>query len=353
MKIETLASDLGDDIKIVKQEGGMINDNYIVESTSDNKVYFLTVYSSRKDWWKVKKNIRVGNLLESAGVPVPKAIRYGVYDGEEGSTAYLMREYITGETYDSLMKDGVSLGETDWIKLLSDFGDNLAKIHSIRLDNFGMIKGCNITSSPLSRITHSVDWVSFVDQLLEEREGRLSNIFPQMKIGGVNGLDIHKLFSNIKRYYVDHRGSLFSVAEPALTHNDLVFTNLIASKTDDEETRWNLSGILDTDWALAGDPDYDLIQIENWARLAPYSYEFSTYFGSFIDSYRQRRPILSNLEDKRGIYHIARSISYLTSVFDYDYEEFAASPLHRRQVEKHYGFLRNIVSNNDDFKLFV
>lgn len=352
MNIEHLAQGIVGNSRISKQEGGMINNNYHIESIPDKKSYFLTIYTSKEDWWKAKKNARVGNLLLNAGVPTPKVVKYGLLDNEGVSVTYLLREYICGETYDSLMLSENKLEETDWIKLLSDFGDNLARIHKIGFDSFGMIKGGNITSSPSNRISHSPDWISFFDQLINEKRGRLANIYPEMKIGSVSGVNIHTLFDSIMDYYSIHRNSLLSVTKPYLTHNDLINTNLIASKINEDGNDWMLGGILDTEWSLAGDPDYDLIQIENWVQFAPYRKKFNNYFPYFIDSYQQNRNLSPDLEDKRGIYHIARSISYLTSVFDYDYEVFASSKLHVHQVQEHYAFLHNVVRNNYEFKLF-
>jgi len=353
MNVESLARGIIGDARVTMQEGGIINSNFRIDSVSDSsKSFFLTIYSSKDNWWKVKKNVRMGHLLEEAGVPTPKIIKYGLFDNEGKLEAFLLREYISGETYDSLMLSENKLGEMDWIRLLSSFGDNLARIHKIGFDSFGMVKGSNITNSPSNRISHSPNWISFFDQLINERRGRLASIYPEMKIGNVNGTDIYTLFDSIMEYYSIHRNSLLSVVQPYLTHNDLINTNLLASKMNEDRNGWVLAGILDTEWSLAGDPDYDLIQIENWVQFAPYRNKFNNYFPYFINSYQQNRTISPDLEDKRGIYHIARSISYLTSVFDYDYEVFASSRLHIHQVQEHLAFLQNVVRNNYEFKLF-
>jgi hypothetical protein len=68
-----------------------------------------------------------------------------------------------------------------------------------------------------------------------------------------------------------------------------------------------------------GDPDIDLIQIENWLQFAPYKEKFIRYKKSFIESYIQNRAISKDFERKRRLYNMVRSISYLAVVFSLRY----------------------------------
>lgn len=352
MNIESISRKIAGNVIPQEESGGIVNKNFhLVPMELGGKETFLTLYPDRKDWWKVKKNVRVTSLFSKVGIPTSQTLSYGLIVDNGEKVAYLLKEFIDGKTFDSLMSQPDTLGEDDWRRLSGQLGYALSAMHAIKLENFGMIKGRNIAISSLGKSVNGKNWLEFVDQLMMEREDRLVKIFPEMKIGDVSGVDIYGLFNKAKQFYLRNRNSLSSVNMPYLTHNDMYFSNVMAKK-DQNSNRWNLRAIVDMEWALGGDPDLDLVQLENWLQFSPYRDRFLHYKQSFLEAYQANRQIPNNFPNKRMVYHILRSLSYLTSVFDEDYKQFAHSPKHVKNVRDHFDLTERVMSNGKINEIF-
>jgi fructosamine-3-kinase len=246
-----------------------------------------------------------------------------------------------GKDFDAVMRDSENLSDTDWEALLSQLGESLSRMHTLQLDQFGLIKANFISGSERRDIPAFLNWREFVDTMLCDREKTIQSIDDGFKCGDVSGADIKKLFNQAKSFYLANTGSLENIKIPFLTHNDMRMGNVMAKHVGGV---WQLASIIDHEWVLAGDPDIDLIQIENWLQFAPYKEKFIRYKKSFIESYIQNRAISKDFERKRRLYNMVRSISYLAVVFSLrDFAGFIAYPQNVLNVQKHFGLLEDTI----------
>ena len=182
--------------------GGDINHASMLEM-DDGSAYFLK-YHSGSDADMFEKEKRGLRLLRhhSNGIIVPEVIAVGFAEGP--NVGYLVMEFIQSGTPDSAF--------------YQKFGSNLAALHKVTNENFGLDHDNYIGRLPQSNRRHS-SWAEF---FIQER------LEPQLKMAIDSGQLSGSVQKNFNQLYKE-LPNLFPVESPSLIHGDLWSGNFMCS----------------------------------------------------------------------------------------------------------------------------
>ncbi len=279
---------------------GLINKTYeIIISTPDEKSKELILRLSPKESWKPKKEKFVYELISGKTfVPVPKV--YLIESSEEliGSSFMLLSK-IKGEDLDKVYS------KTRNKSLISNAGEYLGEIHSIKMPAFGWIMDNGIEPK-FSK------WTDFLEYDLNEKLSSLAMVrhFPKQVI------------NQSRRFFSTKRNILDTEEKPCLLHKDYHYSHIIA---DDK----NINGIIDVEWAIAGRPELDLVKSCMW--MFPKEKETEKIF---LNGYRKKAKISSGFEERKTIYEFLILVSSLSLAYEYH---------NLKWVEEHLARLRGIL----------
>jgi len=239
--------------------GGDINQASFVEM-NDGTTCFLK-YNAREGRDMFEKEVKGLQLLRdaNAGFLIPDVLDYGFVEGP--NVGYLLLEYITtGTPTDDFHKQ---------------FGRQLADLHSISNDHFGLDHNNYIGRLPQSNHFHA-DWVSF---FIEER------LEPQLKMAIDDGkltLSVHNKFKSLYHKLDD----LLPREPPALLHGDLWSGNYMCGS--DQKT------VLIDPAVYYGHREIELA--------------FTQLFGSFnkyfYSTYKESYPLEPGFDERKDIYNL-------------------------------------------------
>ncbi|NHJ38532.1 MAG: aminoglycoside phosphotransferase family protein [Asgard group archaeon] len=253
------------------------SENYIVKiltrpPTSEREIYRLEKevqlfkhFRSLHDTRGIKNNQR-------KNVPVPKV---DYYEGNEeiiGYKYYIMNE-IPGESLDKFWND---LTKNQKERFVQNFAEITRSIHSISYEMFGEIEQYDCPRQFYS-----------MESLIKTNTRRC------VRYIGRNKLLPIKFVLKIQDYIEKLLEKSNFCSTPGLVHTDLNPSNIIIEKSNDQI---KINGILDFEWAYAGDPIFDLFEIENeWLndfKLQRIFYErYSNGLYSQLENYEAERKI--------------------------------------------------------------
>jgi hypothetical protein len=327
--------------------GGIINRNFLVVPNSPNieshyVAAFLTLYPDSQSWWKVAKEFTIAELLAPTTVKHPEIYRGGMHLDSKTSelTAYLSRQFINGRELDNILRSVDEIDFLQWDSLLAELATNLAAIHEVKLPGYGMIYGRQISGSSHKKVVPAPSWRTYLSTEVRSLGQVIENIDPHKQIGDITGAALQQFWQESESWFVDNSDIFTQVREPRLTHNDARFANFLVTAVAGIPTH-RLAATIDFEWALAGDPEVDLVQVENWLQFAPYQEKFWQHRASFVESYLERRSLSPNYETKRRWYHWWRSLQYLAAIFTSN-PEFKLSPRTPLYVHQHYELMQAI-----------
>lgn len=339
--------------KVQLISGGISNKNYrIISANSRDLDQLVTLFPKPETWWKIQKEEFIVNLYSKKNIPSAKILGTG-YLGSEGHTyGYILREFIQGEDLDVFLRDKVPDPE-ELRRLLTQLGDILGTLHSIRVNNFGLLKEDLASSFDIGKQPPTPNWQEYIDGLMLRRDYLSKKIYKNRVYGNVSGADVQDIFKSSYALYKEHRVSLEKVNQPFLIHYDMLFKNIIVSHKT-QLARWQIVAIIDNEWVSAGDPDVDLIQIENAAYFSPNKDMLSQYWDSFTEAYSRRKPVPKHINSKRIIYHMMRLLFYLIEVYGTSQPEMVIGNVKNvENIEANYVFLNQLIASNKvDFSLF-
>lgn len=195
--------------------------------------FVLKVYPDSMRW-KMQKEITVSRLMEGRlSVPVPRI----VLADETGSLFglnFLVMTRLDGHSVIDLERD---LAPSDVAATYRQMGEALREIHGIVLDSFGYI-------GPQGVVTPFASNRAYMASQFDK------------KLGGLAEYGAPETLARQLRDFVDRRSPLLDgCAKPSLCHYDFHTGNLLAERKDGAI---KLSGILDLENAIAGDPLMDI-----------------------------------------------------------------------------------------------
>lgn len=156
-------------------------------------------------------------------------------------------------------------------------------------------------------IQHGRDYINFYDYLTEDLNQKIDAIkkFPESQ----------KMLETLSLVLKDSSGrDLFSHSEKTLVHGDLIFHNLL---TDGNI----LTGVIDWERALFGDPDYDIFRLMNF-KLSARAYkeegqdseDETGYLGMLLEEIRNS-DLIQNKEIFAKKYEVAEASYYLNALY--------------------------------------
>lgn len=335
---------------ITRLTGGISNENYKVnfsEAGHDTRDVVLTVYRGPEEQWKLRKEVGVRSVINGRSIPIPELLV--VSESEDaGKPPYIVREYTEGSDLDDVLDSSSSVSHEDRRGLAMGMGAILGEMHTIEMPYFGYMHpregslDVDITEEKLGRT-----WREYFGGLLSEQVSRLEEANEGAAIGRSTIGTLKSRSEDIKEYFERNKSNLDSVTTPFLCHNDTRFGNFIVNQDGGAPS---ISSVIDFEWALAGDPDLDLVYIENWLSFAPYRKDVKDLIPEFLVGYEPHRRISSNYEAKRPLYHLYRSLSYLNAVYSQDLDSLRKST---PQVESYVALHMKLVENILDEKLDI
>jgi aminoglycoside phosphotransferase (APT) family kinase protein len=216
-----------------------------------NDEYVIRFNARDPDLPKYQREKLIFDSLKGSEIPVPPLV---ILDSDKNAAKYdvLISKKTAGNNLESDWKD---LKLKNRSKLANKAGKLLKDIHSREYNFFGEIA----SSGPLPK---TKTWYEYIKAKLNFLiiEARKAQVFcPKTE-----QLFIDKLSST--------KSSIDLVSKASLIHMDFHFGNLIYERDE-------IVGVVDFEWAIAGDPLYDLMFWRNGNQIFPNSEE------SFFEGY--------------------------------------------------------------------
>lgn len=255
------ACSLGSVRSIVPATSGSRNESYIV-----NDDLFIR-FNTRDAEFRKFGNERVAyELLAHSTVSVPRVVAL-----DETRTIvpydFIVLTRLPGvnvaASRDALMQAQVR-------ELARQAGINLALIHSFTFERFGKLRSLDFNSWP----DYFTDYVRRYEQSAQ-------------RYGLLDDATKHRLESVLERA----QPLIDMVTRGVLVHSDFHYENIL-------HERGKLTGILDFEWALAGDPANDLMIAETRQAMLPGSE------AAFVDGYTSVRPLDEQLGRRAEVYRL-------------------------------------------------
>lgn len=314
---------------------GIINVNRKIYLLPNNTPAILCLLFTNAEE-RIKRELAIREFIGNRNdIPIQNII----LSGSEGENfGYLVKEFKSGITLnETLLKpEKFELDKNDISSLAYDLGKYLSLLGSVELPKFGKIDNPEITAP-----TEMYSWKDNYVQRLNKRILTLKSLDPKKRVSQYQVSDILSLFPNVIQKMQDKIDALDEIEKPYFVHNDFHFLNIIANR---DNGKWHITGILDLENALGGDPDFDLISIESQLNLTP---EYKNLFMSAIESFRlgYQRKVADNYPEKRWLYHLTWSLSYFEAVMQMDTNIHPITEQIEKYMEKHYGMLKTLSAN--------
>lgn len=226
--------------------------------------------------WVVKVNMRDPDLPKSGreafclaragqqGLPVPKLIALDTSQ-EILPYSYMMMSRLSGQTLHSIWP-GLPASQQQF--LIDEAAQLLNQMHEIQFPAFGNVPGTGtvyaqwpdyVSATLESHIWKAQTCCVMDDKTADQIRVRAADLLPVLEIGGF----------------------------PALVHADFHLGNLLSDGH-------RITGIIDFEWAIAGDPEWDLID--------PFS--LSEAWEGFSSAYWKWRPPTATFPTKQILYRL-------------------------------------------------
>ena len=219
------AHGLGEFRGAVAAVSGVRNESYIVNG--DLVARFNTL---DPQFAKFRNEQIAYELLSGSGLPVPKVV---LLDESRSVVPYdvIVVTRLPGVNVTESWRD---LGQSQLNELMQEAGRCLAQLHGVTFSAFGKLSA--LDNQPFR------SWPEYF------------NDYAQRYIVAASSKSLidAALFSRLEAVLDDASDVLDGVTTGVLVHSDFHYENLL-------QTDGRLSGVLDFEWALSGDPSYDFI----------------------------------------------------------------------------------------------
>ena len=216
------------------------------------------------------------DLLRDSAVPVPQVVALDLSQ-EIAPYAYLMTTKLPGAT---VIDSWQALTPAQQAHIAYDTGRYLAQIHSHTFDRFGKLLSLDFDR-----------WYNYMADFL----GRYAQ--QALQLGGLNAQEVDRLHAILQR----HQPLLGNITQGAMLHSDYHFENILQQAGE-------ITGIIDFEWAYAGDPLADLVVADEWEHTCPGSK------AGVMAGYTALRSLGPDADIRMGIY---RMLWLLESLVDH------------------------------------
>lgn len=276
--------------KIIAQRDFLQEEHFLpAESGTVHEVYLSTEYVVRIREKQRAILSRESTLLRSLNHPlIPKIICEGAID----HSSYAVENRLAGETIDTVWKD---LPVPDKSKIIDDIITLLQYLRTQKADSIYSVKT-------------GVKYDNFYKYLTDNIAGKIEKI-NKYECGKEM---LGELLGIIRSNQAE---KLFDNSQITLVHGDLVFHNLLTNKK-------HLTGVLDWELALYGDPDYDIFRLMNFQCSAKIyqdqgcddDFEFE-YLDQLLSRISESGIADTKSENFKAKYLIVRGAYYLNALY--------------------------------------
>ncbi len=228
--------------RVSELQGGEISAIFQIDLADGSRSLILKVYPDSLHW-KMRKEVTVSRLLEGRlTVPVPRII---LADDTKLllDLNYIVMSKLDGGSLIERERDG-ALGPSKILTVYSQMGKALLEIHAITMEAFGYIGPDGVLSPHATNRSYMS--TQFARKLAEFTER-----------GGPAGTA-----SRFNSFVEDRLTLLEACAVPRLCHCDFHTGNILVAERNGA---LGLSGLLDMENAIAGDPLMDIARTLNYA----------------------------------------------------------------------------------------
>jgi hygromycin-B 7''-O-kinase len=224
---------------IAIRDGGAISKVVEINCSQPRADFIMKIYPDQFNW-KMKKELFVYELL-STNISIPMPVILLSDDSKTVLTQnYVLMEKIDGEI---LSKFGAELEPSQLREIYRQLGGALRAIHSISLESFGYISNGIIDPHPNNH--------SYMTHQFRKKLSEFSHL------GGKQSTH-----DTVKEFLSDNSYLFKECPSAVLCHNDYHEGNFLLNKID---TKWKLTGVIDVENALAGDPFLDIAKMYYYA----------------------------------------------------------------------------------------
>ncbi len=220
-------------------QGGRISTIYEVHCARPDQDLILKLYPQTFQW-KMEKELYVyGLLAQVRDLPIPSILLH------DDSKRLAPNNYVLMTRLEGQPLSGVSseLSNEQIRDLYREMGAILARIHQITFDLFGYVTTRVIDPHPTNAAYMRFQF--------------------EKKLNEFAGLDGEPPLGRAMAAYVQaHASALADCHTAVLCHNDYHEGNVLVSK---EAGRWRVSGIIDVENAVAGDPLFDIAKTDYYS----------------------------------------------------------------------------------------
>ncbi|MEU8379423.1 amino acid adenylation domain-containing protein [Streptosporangium sp. NPDC048865] len=222
--------------EVVLRTGGEISAVYEVRCADRELIVkiYPDVLSAR-----LHKEARVYELLRGSGASCPEMVHWDV-SRRELPHAYAVMTKVPGRPL-SEVSGGLAAGEV--ADLYREMGRTLRAVHGVRVERFGPIDGPQESSNE-----------AYVGGQLDLRLAQFT------EFGGDP-----ELHAEISAYVARHRHLVARCEAPVLCHNDFHERNVMVAEEDGPGSPLRMTGVIDMENALGGDPLMDLARTDYFA----------------------------------------------------------------------------------------
>ncbi|MDD2766285.1 MAG: aminoglycoside phosphotransferase family protein [Candidatus Moranbacteria bacterium] len=278
-----------------------IVDMHIPPQGMSSKVFFVKSDTEKKYAIKygndVTKDVSALKLIMKEGIDIPVPRLYASFLFEE--TPIIILEKINFPLLESVSKDQMP-------KYIPSMIGNLRKLHSIKFDRSGSLIDSKSEKS----------WKEMLSAIFDGDE------FDWNEIAKREGLDTELVLSSVEKIREKINNTVFEEGNYSLLHTDFNQRNLFVDPKSDE-----ITGIIDWEEALFGDPLYD------FARVRMFMWHFG-FDNSSIQAYYDLMNYTDEQKALENLYRLVLVIQYL-AWYSEDLSEFA-----RGRIKLHQDYLR-------------
>jgi aminoglycoside phosphotransferase (APT) family kinase protein len=234
--------------KIEKAQGGLINDVFFVKVGEEELVLRVSPGEGPGRPGFEGERWALGECSKTA-VPVPKVVSFGrVKTTLPKPCQYLLITKVPGRPLLSSLSQRVSFllsgkSREQLNDLVKEAGTVLKKIHQTKTNGFGPLRAGG-------RGTFA-SWEDFLEKRYKIK-GSLDYLIQKRLIGKKTGDKIETLFAK--------KGNYPKCPSPALLHGDFFYDHIFAHEG-------RISGVIDFEDCLGGDPLYDIAVFELYSEL--------------------------------------------------------------------------------------
>ena len=287
--------------RIKKLNKGFSHNIFEIETgDKSKKAIFKVCIQEREEWFSLKKEARVHEILRSIGIPVPEVIETD--DSKKIIPAeFMICSYIEGRDLEEIWD---KLSEKEKEEISEEMGEILGRIHKIKFNEYGYLK--------INGIREEYNWV-----LKEKNRGVKLNhsslTIMSWTLNALGRLFVNKSFSRKKineifNYLYTNQRLAESNEKPSLIHGDFEIRNIRVQKIDG---KWKIVCLLDFEFSASLPREYDFIKLHRQG-----FFDKENLKKSLLKGYSKYQKIPRDLEKRVKFMRITRDIAFAGILFN-------------------------------------